>query len=432
LEVDLVRWKPLLAVLLGLLMVGMTAGSASAGPSNFPSWKVGPVALNGVYDPTPKNGSNVTYEASGKLEFDLNNHRLYGWISYNGRRVPVSWRYTVIKSMDFDGYAMFPASSRSRGLNVLELVVYANGTVWLFAKDSNGGLVALKGISRELVNALNRVQVPTSSVSDKEWLWMIFTPHVEKREIPVPLISLHPDRVRTMSAPETSTSQKTFEYTYTVGWWIFKSTLYIDVALELHGPTILEDNGMYGFDIMILDEGEISNGQKHSKSTPLFVGDDGTSLTSPVEVGIVVPYSSSLSLEIQKVFFDYIGTTTPSLDKIGLGWDILTVPFDGSGINPINAVSLFTSTEPKVLYDKFPPAHPPNVLHASYENIRISSKSQWMGGNVYVQRAKGSGWGAIKIYFKAPVYYRISATQSGGFKQVGLLQDSVSLSVFNP
>ncbi|GAB6102680.1 hypothetical protein JCM16138_19030 [Thermococcus atlanticus] len=426
------KWKPLFAVLLGLLMVGVTAGSASAGLSNLPSGKVGHVALNGVYDPTPKNGNGVTYGASGKLEFDLNNHRLYGWIAYNGRRVPIFWRYNVIKSTDFDGYAMFPASSRAGRLNVLELVVYANGTVWLFARDSNGGLVALKGISRELINALNCAQVSTSSVSDKEWLWMIFTPHVEKREIPVPPISLHPDRVGTMSAPETSTSQETFEYIYTVGWWIFKSTLYIDVALELHGPTILKDNGMYGFDIRILDEGEISNGQKHSKFTPLFVGDDGTSLTEPVEVGIVVPHASSLSLEIQKIFFDYVGDVVPSLGKIGLGWDILTAPFDGSGINPINAVSLFTSTEPKVLYDKFPPAHPPNVLHAAYRNIRISSKSQWLGGDVYVQRAGGSGLGAIRVYFKAPVYYRISVTQSGGFKRVGLLQDSVSLSVFNP
>jgi len=315
-EVNHVKWKPLFAVLLGLLMAGMTAGSAMAEPVNSSSGSFGHLLLRGVYDPAPGGSDSVLHKALGELSFSLVEHRISGWIVYNGRRASVSWKYNLFKSADFGGYALFQDDGLP-GLRCLEVVIYANGTIWVFAKDPNGGLIALKGNSQDLFKAFSHIHAPVSHVSDRDWLWNVLPPHVEKRE--VPLSHTYQYRPSVMSSSQTSTTQKTFEYEYTVGWWIFKSTLYIDVVLELHGPTNLYNNGMYGFDIRILDEGEISNGQKHSKSTPLFVGEDGTSLTKPVEVGIVVPHSTSLSLEIQKIFFDYVGSTVPSLDKIGWG-----------------------------------------------------------------------------------------------------------------
>lgn len=150
------KWKGLVAV---PLMIGVTAGGASAGLSNPSSGRSKFMVLIGVYDPAPQHES-VTYSASGKLRLNLDNQRAYGWIIYNGRRVQVSWKYKVIKSSDFKGYTMLPAS-RARELNMLEVVAYTNGTVWVFVKDLNGGLIAIKGISRELVNTLDHAQVAT-------------------------------------------------------------------------------------------------------------------------------------------------------------------------------------------------------------------------------------------------------------------------------
>ncbi len=49
-EVNLVKWKPLFALLLGLLMVGVTAGSAAAAPIHNQPAPQGGVGAGSVID----------------------------------------------------------------------------------------------------------------------------------------------------------------------------------------------------------------------------------------------------------------------------------------------------------------------------------------------------------------------------------------------
>ncbi|ALV61797.1 hypothetical protein ADU37_CDS00980 [Thermococcus sp. 2319x1] len=69
------KWKPLFAVIIGLLMVGTTAGSASAieFPINDTSLSFG--ILRGFYDPDPnivtKTPEKITKNVVGMFKLDL-------------------------------------------------------------------------------------------------------------------------------------------------------------------------------------------------------------------------------------------------------------------------------------------------------------------------------------------------------------------------
>lgn len=415
LEVNVVKWRSLLAILLGLFVLGAT-GNVEA--KKFHENPIKVAKVEGIYDPTPqrdKLGVGAS-TAVGSFVFDTSKHKVRGTIKYSNKEVVVDWDFSAFKSTKFDGYAFFFNATHSEDVVGLEAVVYKNGTVWVFAREKNGGIIALEGFSKNLVKSLSNMNVPSSGVSDKEWLWMTLEPEVktvQAQQIAVP--NAGSDKILPMATHSTEVT-KIVEMQYSVGWWIWETTYYIKVALKLRGPTSLENYGDYNAVVIVLDEGEISNGERISKNTPLFLGDRADSVTEPIEVGLWVPQSPKD--HIIKAEFTYSGVTPSSPEEISLGWDLLT-----DEVNPIDIVEFLLNLEPSVEFENF--SDPVNSIHAAYRNIALDKPGHWTKALTHVEHDSGTGYGTIVAFFKVPVYYQVSATQS--LRSVGIIDDKVEI-----
>ncbi|WP_297460802.1 hypothetical protein [Thermococcus sp.] len=415
-----VKWKYLAGILVGLLVLGTTGGNAGATVFYRNSMKF--ISVRGVYDPNPQQDTSerVFFNVTGNLAFDILKHRVTGTIVVENDRVSVDWDFSIFKSTQFDGYAfVFNPSSFGNVLS-LEAVVYKNGTVWIFARDRHGGIMALKGFNKALVETLSSMDIPSAGISEKEWLWMALEPEVKT-------ITLSAIQVRPSVMPKSEVGRilpmathsrdvvKIVEKRYSVGWWRWRTTYYIKVALKMYGPTSINDYGDYLIRVIVEDEGEISNGERISKNTPLFLGDRSDSRTNPIEIGLWVPHSPDDRIIYTE--FTYSGEAAP-LDEISLGWGLLI-----DMINPINLLRFFVDIEPGEDFDDFP--DPVNSIRVAYRNIALGRPGHWTKAYVRIDHVSGNGYGTIGAFFKVPVYYQVTGTQT--LRVVGLINTKLEI-----
>ncbi|NJE05855.1 hypothetical protein E3E36_06805 [Thermococcus sp. M36] len=412
------KWKSLLAILLGLFILGAT-GNVNA--EAFYGNSVEVVSTEGIYDPNPQQKSGMDFSnAIGSFVFDISEHKVRGTIEYDNKKVSVDWDFSIFKSTEFEGYAFLFNVSRSEDVLGLEAVVYQNGTVWIFARERHGGMIALMGFSKTLVETLSNMNIPSSGISNKEWLWMTLEPEVKTITLPaiqvgqIVVPKVDADRILPM-ATYSRDVVKIVEKQYSVGWWRWKTTYYIKVALKLYGSTSIKNYGDYLIRVIVLDEGEISNGKRISKNTPLFLGDRGDPRTNPIEVGLWVPRSPEDYIIDTK--FTYSGETAP-LNKISLGWDLLI-----NMVNPINILRFFVDIDPGADFDDFP--DPVNSIRVAYRNIALARPGHWTKAYVHIDHVSGNGYGTIGAFFKVPVYYQVTGTQA--LRVVGLINTKLEI-----
>jgi len=291
------KWKPLIAILLGLLMIGVTAGSASAieFPINDTSLSFG--ILRGFYDPDPnivtKTSERITKNVVGMFKLDLYTMDI---IIFNGKnRLSGRKKISILKSKYFDGYVILFNNSKKDILFALQGNVYKNGTIELFLKDSNGGVYALKTTNMELVRILDSMNLPTADIDKNYWLPLVTSPKVK-------ILKPRESEVIALGGTE-SVIRNDDEFIIVTYQWVepYEEQWYIWVRCIFEGPTNINDYGDYKVAIKIVDEGKyIDRGTSFalvSMGTPLTLGN----YNDPIEIGITAPWTSTVHDRVYRI-----------------------------------------------------------------------------------------------------------------------------------
>ncbi|AIU69041.1 hypothetical protein TEU_01070 [Thermococcus eurythermalis] len=405
------RWKPLLAVLLGLLMVGVTAGSAMAVEINNDSKHLSGIVLvlKGRYYPHSWKGNYTkSSPAQTVARFNMRTHELTAIFMYEQTMEPTRYKVRILKSHLFNGYALLPigSSQKHNNIHLLEIIVYDNGTIQIFAKDHKGNLIALSGYSRSLIRGLHLSQFPSEDIPDNLWI-MSVTPIINGTTKIVKV----PTDYSTMATRSTSVS-KVIEYQYTAKAAHWNVTFYITFKLYMYGPTSLDNYGKYRVSVSVLDKGVYYNKKHvHHNGVPLSIGN-----IKPIEIGFIVPNDDNIKDRIISTQFSY-HSPSDILSKLAVGWDLLV-----GGFNPITVVDTFFNIKPDVKLDLRHTDEPPNAIHVKFENVPLWSPEDYVEGLFEVDHSSGVGSGTITTFFAVPLYYK-----QGKFHYIETIKDKLKI-----
>jgi len=412
------RWKSVFAVLLGLLMVGVTAGSAAAvGINNDLKHLSGVVlVLEGKYYPYSWKGDYTKpLLTQTVVRFNMQTHELTAIVMYKYNIDTLRCKFKILKSSLFEGYVLLPTnnSQKHNQIHILEIVVYNNGTTHIFAKDPKGNLIILSGYSRSLIRSLHLSQAPSAKIPDKLWI-MSITPPING--IATTKIVEAPTEYTIMATHSTSVS-KVIEYQYTVKVVRWRITFYITFKLYMYGPTWLDNYGKYLVSVSILDKGIYYNKKHiHHNGVPLSIGN-----INPVEIGFVVPNNNNIKDDVITTQFSC--TSPPDIfSKLAVGWDILVGEF-----NPITVVTTFFNVKPNAKLDFRHSDKPPNAIHGKFKNVPLWSPGDYVKGLFDVEHSSGVGRGTITAFFVIPLYYKQCK-----FHHIDTIRDQLKITAEHP
>ncbi|USS40922.1 hypothetical protein NF865_01495 [Thermococcus aggregans] len=398
-EVTPLKWKPLFAVLLGLLMVGVTAGSASAikSPINDTSLSFG--TLKGFYDPDPtivtKTPKKITKNVVGTFKLDLHKMDI---LIFNGKnKIFARKNVSILKSKYFDGYVILFNNSEKDTLFALQGNVYKNGTIELFLKDSNGGAYVLKTTNMKLVKTLNSMNLPTANIDKNYWLPLVVPPKIKV---------LKPrDSEVTVLGGTNSVIRSDDEFILVTYQWLepYEEQWYIQVRCVFEGPTNMEYYGDYKVGIEIVDEGKyIDRGTSFalvSMGTPLTLG----SYNDPIEIGITAPWTSAVHDRIYRIDDKIYVPQSSYSSLLKWGFDLLTwymgIP------NPLSIIP--DSEAPLPLTFEIYPGEESNSFRFIFDKVELHDAGNRMSvEGIIIEYQEGDG-GTEPIYafYKVPVYW---------------------------
>jgi len=395
------KWKPLIAILLGLLMIGVTAGSASAieFPINDTSLSFG--ILRGFYDPDPnivtKTSERITKNVVGMFKLDLYTMDI---IIFNGKnRLSGRKKISILKSKYFDGYVILFNNSKKDILFALQGNVYKNGTIELFLKDSNGGVYALKTTNMELVRILDSMNLPTADIDKNYWLPLVTSPKVK-------ILKPRESEVIALGGTE-SVIRNDDEFIIVTYQWVepYEEQWYIWVRCIFEGPTNINDYGDYKVAIKIVDEGKyIDRGTSFalvSMGTPLTLGN----YNDPIEIGITAPWTSTVHDRVYRIAGPIDIPPQPSSPNL-LKWGFDLLAWYIGVPNPLSLI-IPDSEAPLPLQFHIFPGEESNSFRFIFDNVELSDAGDRINvEGVIIEYQEGDGGIApVYAFYKVPVYW---------------------------
>ncbi len=294
------KWKPLFVVLLGLLMVGVTARSATA--LKVPSKSQGiTIIAKGLYDPTPS--INTKSYSSKNIEIKKNVTGLIrlgtdtiSVIILNGKsRLFVKKRFSVFRSKYFKGYVLLVNNSKKDKATILQGNVYDDGKVEIFIKDVKGGLYALSTTNEYAPKLFKSMNLPVVDIDKNYWLPLVVSPKIK-------ILKLNSTGVNVLGGTGSDVVRDD-EYVIVSYQWVnpYEEQWYIHVGYAFEGPTYINDYGDYKVAVKILDEGKyIDRGTSFaliSMGTPLELGN----YNDPIEIGLTAPWTNTIHDRIYRI-----------------------------------------------------------------------------------------------------------------------------------
>lgn len=411
---NVVKWKGLGAIMIGLLVVSSSLSITRAKSFSFDSKAVG------IYDPHPVFGDDLRDAVPLLAELYVDVHKgagyLKGTVFMANKTFPIKKRFSLIQSKAFDGYTMIFNNNPNDKLMGLQGNIYKNGTVFLFFEDKRGGLLFIQMYDLDIVSNISKLDIPRKNIDENEWLWKLGSTLVKTKIIKNLKISApHAYRVFPPTPNPDWTSSTFVTKWFEVGWWRFKTKYFITLELRVHGPPYITHTSpqrIYQVEVKIHDEGTKSK----SEETPLLIGDIAQFGPEAVEMGMVVPECD----RIIEIYGHTASRYAITLGDVGLSFGFALGP---TSLDPITAISLVLSGG---LHEEIEPTHPVNAVHIKYNDMYALHPGEYIGTKdivVEYQYQQYSGVKPLKVKFKVPVYYQLSASQ--GLRKVGVIEGEV-------
>jgi len=429
-EANILKGKPLLAVLLGLLMVGVTAGSAEAIKIEGTMPLKASMDLHGIYDPNPnsKVGTTITTHhrldrITGIFKITSNTANILIW---NGKKmISTRKRISIFRSRYFDGYViLFNNSNTDDKILALQGNIYTNGTIEIFLADRNGGVYALNAYDKKLSQSLSAINLPMVELDKNDWLPLVVTPEIKVMRVSSPeIIPMGGTESRVVNSDNIIIVRAQWLEPYEEQW-------YIKVRCSFEGPTLLRDYGDYKVAIRILDEGKyIDRGTSFvlkSMETPLQLGTFRPDKDS-IEVGLTAPWNSAIHDRVYRVSGPVLAPRpSASLEQFIL-WtlDLLSWAFDIP-----NPMSLIPDHQSELSNFYIPPGDESNSFKFVYKSVKISRINEYLDteGIIIEYQSGTGGTSPIYVFYRVPVYWEYPPG-SGFVEKLYTINERISLTV---